>query len=132
MTRKKPQGFGPQDQGGFIPHPCSLDAAALQLARIGAVRVTSTDSLDALPKGTILWTHFVNYLEVTVEAVDEDWLIKLTLCDCCPTIRGWTVKHYVDDKSGSFFQFDMDAWEGIEKAIETARFICTKYATTTA
>lgn len=128
MTRKKPQGFGPQNQGGFIPHPCSLDAAALQLARIGAVRVDPGDTLEALPKGTICWTLFENYLEIIVEAVGEDWLMELTLCDCCPTIKCWQVKRYVENRQGLFFQFDMDVWEGIEKAIETARHICKEYA----
>ena len=131
MTRKKPHGFGPEDIGGFSPHPCSLDAAALQLARIGAVRVDPTESLQELPNGTICWSFLKSWNSAEIQAINEEWFIELTLCDCCPGITAWSVKRYVDNRSGLFFQFDMDVWEGIEKAIETARHICIKYASST-
>ena len=121
--RKKPQGFGsPADQPAYNLHPHSFDLVVLDLARHGGKRMEDTD--DDTPEGTLVWQLFDDYRSAHVSCIGEDWDIELTLCTCCPGIKGWVIRHFNSFEPrprGGFIQFGSDDWDGIERAIDAAR-----------
>ena len=117
--RNKATGFGPDDQPAYELHPCSFDRARLELARLGAEQCQ--DGTSCIEGPHLCWELFEKYRTVEIWANEESWTLELTLCHCCPGIKGWEVKHFTEHGAGVFKTLSMDEWEGIDCAIEFAR-----------
>ena len=133
MGRKKTgKGFGGSAPGHFSLHPYSLDTAVLQLSRIGAVKVTPSVSPDELPDGTLVWEYIPAYHYAGIQAIGEDWLIELTICDCCPGIKAWEIKvtsqTFDHQRQGTYIHNGMELWEGAEQAVKAARIFAKTLA----
>lgn len=126
------KGFGGAAPDHFGIHPLTLDAAVLQLSRLGAVKLTRSVNPDDLPDGTVVWEHFPTYNTANIQAIGEGWLIDLTICDCCPGIKAWEVKvitsHEERSRAGQFLCFPGDSWQGAAFAIEVARELAQRCA----